>query len=64
MMDRLESFDTTDLMDFVTPPKIKLIGTGGAGNNTLFTVITYEMFSAMFRGLGQMLSTGCWFEQY
>ena len=34
-MDRLESFDTTDLMDFVTPPKIKLIGTGGAGNNIL-----------------------------
>ena len=35
MMDRLESFDTADLMDFVTPPKIKLIGTGGAGNNIL-----------------------------
>ena len=31
MMDRLESVDTTDVMDFVSPTKIKLIGTGGAG---------------------------------
>ena len=37
---------------------------GGAGNNILFTVIAYEMFCAMFRWLGHMLSTGCWFEQY
>ena len=35
MMDRLESFDTSDLMEFITPPKIKLIGSGGAGNNIL-----------------------------
>ena len=28
MMDRLESFDTSDLMEFITPPKIKLIGSG------------------------------------
>jgi len=35
MMDRLESFDSTDLMEFVTPPKIKVMGVGGAGNNIL-----------------------------
>ena len=35
MMDRLESFDTSELMEFITPPKIKLIGSGGAGNNIL-----------------------------
>ena len=35
MMDRLESFDSSDLMEFITPPKIKLIGSGGAGNNIL-----------------------------
>jgi len=35
MMDRLESFDSTDLMEFITPPKIKVIGVGGAGNNIL-----------------------------
>ena len=35
MMDRLESFDSSDLMEFIAPPKIKIIGVGGAGNNTL-----------------------------
>ena len=35
MMDKLESFDTTDLMEFISPPKIKLFGIGGAGNNIL-----------------------------
>jgi len=35
MMDRLESFDSSDLMEFIAPPKIKILGIGGAGNNTL-----------------------------
>ena len=35
MMDKLESFDSSDLMEFITPPKIKVIGVGGAGNNIL-----------------------------
>ena len=35
MMDRLESFDSTDLMEFVTAPRIKVMGVGGAGNNIL-----------------------------
>jgi len=35
MMDRLESFDSSDLMEFIAPPKIKIVGVGGAGNNTL-----------------------------
>ena len=35
MMERLESFDSSDLMEFIAPPKIKIIGVGGAGNNTL-----------------------------
>ena len=35
MMDRLENFDSTDLMEFITPPKIKVMGIGGAGNNIL-----------------------------
>ena len=35
MMDRLESFDSTDLMEFITAPKIKVMGVGGAGNNIL-----------------------------
>ena len=34
-MDRLESFDSTDLMEFITAPKIKVMGVGGAGNNIL-----------------------------
>jgi len=35
MMDKLESFDSSDLMEFITPPKIKVLGVGGAGNNIL-----------------------------
>ena len=35
MMDRLETFDTSDLMEFISPPKIKVLGVGGAGNNIL-----------------------------
>ena len=34
-MDKLESFDSSDLMEFITPPKIKVLGVGGAGNNIL-----------------------------
>ena len=34
-MDRLESFDSSDLKEFIAPPKIKIVGVGGAGNNTL-----------------------------
>ena len=34
-MERLESFDSSDLMEFITAPQVKLIGTGGAGNNIL-----------------------------
>ncbi len=33
MMDRLENFDTSDLLEFVSPPKIKVVGVGGAGSN-------------------------------
>ena len=33
-MDHLESFDSSDLMEFIAPPKIKIVGVGGAGNNT------------------------------
>ena len=29
MMDRLESFDSSDLMEFIAPPKIKIVGVGG-----------------------------------
>ena len=35
MMERLESFDSSDLMEFITAPQVKLVGTGGAGNNIL-----------------------------
>ena len=35
MMERLESFDSSDLMEFITAPQVKLIGIGGAGNNIL-----------------------------
>ena len=35
MMDKLESFDSSDLMEFITPPKIKVLGVGGAGCNIL-----------------------------
>jgi cell division protein FtsZ len=35
MMDRLETFDSSDLMEFISPPKIKVLGVGGAGNNIL-----------------------------
>ncbi len=34
-MDKLESFDSSDLMEFITPPKIKVLGVGGAGCNIL-----------------------------
>ena len=34
-MERLESFDSSDLMEFITAPQVKLVGTGGAGNNIL-----------------------------
>ena len=34
-MERLESFDSSDLMEFITAPQVKLIGIGGAGNNIL-----------------------------
>ena len=35
MMERLESFDSSDLMEFIVPPQVKLVGVGGAGNNIL-----------------------------
>jgi len=35
MMDRLESFDNDELMQFVKEPRIQMLGIGGAGNNIL-----------------------------
>ena len=35
MMDRLESFDSSDLMEFIAPPEVKVMGIGGAGNNII-----------------------------
>ena len=35
MMDRLENFDGDDLAKYVKPPKIKIFGVGGAGNNIM-----------------------------
>ena len=35
MMDRLESFDSSDLMEFIAPPEVKVLGIGGAGNNII-----------------------------
>ena len=33
MMDRLENLDGDELSEFIKPPKIKIFGVGGAGNN-------------------------------
>ena len=35
MMDRLENFDGDDLAKYIKPPKIKIFGIGGAGNNII-----------------------------
>ena len=35
MMDRLESFDNDELIQFVKEPRIQMLGIGGAGNNIL-----------------------------
>ena len=35
MMDRLENFDEDELSKYIKPPKIKIFGVGGAGNNII-----------------------------
>ena len=35
MLNRLEEFDSQDLQQYITPPRIRLMGIGGAGNNIL-----------------------------
>ena len=35
MLNRLEEFDSQNLQEYVTPPRIRLMGVGGAGNNIL-----------------------------
>ena len=35
MIDRLENFDSDELAKYVNPPKIKIFGVGGAGNNIM-----------------------------
>ena len=45
-MERLESFDSSDLMEFITAPQVKLVGTGGAGNNIL-----NRLFSRRVKGV-------------
>ena len=35
MLNRLEEFDSQNLQQYITPPRIRLIGVGGAGNNIL-----------------------------
>ncbi len=42
MMDRLESFDNDELMQFVKEPRIQMLGIGGAGNNNpvSYTLLT------------------------
>ena len=39
MLNRLEEFDSQNLQEYVTPPRIRLMGVGGAGNNILRNVV-------------------------
>ena len=48
MMDRLENFDEDELSKYIKPPKIKIFGVGGAGNNIKFLLLPSFEYSRKF----------------